>query len=94
MKIIYKYCLEVGIDVQELCLLEEGDVLCVDFIQQECVIYMWVEVDVDIVIDIFKEVCCFKVFVIGSGIFNNVVYIGIILDILKFEVFYVYELVD
>ena len=94
MKTIHKHRLEAGTDVQELRLPEEGDVLRVDFIQQERTIYMWVEVDADTVIDTPKEVRRFKVFATGSGIPNNAVYIGTTLDNLKPEAFHVYELVD
>ena len=40
MKTIHKHRLEIGTEVQEIRLPEEGEVLRVDYIQQERVIYM------------------------------------------------------
>tara|TARA_A100001391_G_scaffold120125_2_gene81753 strand:+ start:7222 stop:7506 length:285 start_codon:yes stop_codon:yes gene_type:complete len=94
MKTIHKHRLEIGTEVQEIRLPEEGEVLRVDYIQQERVIYMWVEVDADTVIDTPKEVRRFKVFTTGSGIPDNAVYLGTTLDALKPEAFHVYELID
>ena len=94
MKTIHKHRLEIGTEVQEIRLPEEGNVLRVDYIQQERLIYMWVEVDADTVIDTPKEVRRFKVFTTGNGIPDNAVYIGTTLDALKPEAFHVYELVD
>ncbi|MBM7334927.1 MAG: hypothetical protein ABGX87_13920 [Alcanivorax sp.] len=94
MKTIHKHRLEIGTEVQEIRLPEEGEVLRVDYIQQERLIYMWVEVDADTVIDTPKEVRRFKVFTTGSGIPDNAVYLGTTLDALKPEAFHVYELVD
>ena len=88
------FLLEIGTEVQEIRLPEEGEVLRVDYIQQERLIYMWVEVDADTVIDTPKEVRRFKVFTTGSGIPDNAVYLGTTLDALKPEAFHVYELVD
>lgn len=94
MKTIHKHRLEIGTEVQEIRLPEEGEVLRVDYIQQERLLYMWVEVDADTVIDTPKEVRRFKVFTTGSGIPDNAVYLGTTLDALKPEAFHVYELVD
>ena len=55
MKTIHKHRLKVVNEVQELRLPEEGKVLRVDYIPQEAVIFMWVEVDADTVIDTPKE---------------------------------------
>ena len=94
MKTIHKHRLDISSQVQELRLPEDGTVLRVDYVAQEALIYMWVEVDADTVIDTPKEVRRFKVFATGSGIPNNAVYIGTTLDNLKPEAFHVYELVD
>ncbi|ASK33474.1 DUF7352 domain-containing protein [Alloalcanivorax mobilis] len=93
MKTIHKHRLEIGAEVQDIKLPETGKVLRVDYIQQERVVYMWVEVDADTVIDTPKEVRRFKVFATGSGIPDNARYIGTTLDNLKPEAYHVYELV-
>lgn len=92
MKTIHKHRLEIGSEVQEIKLPEVGEVLRVDFIQQERAIYMWVEVDADTVIDTPKEVRRFKVFSTGSGIPDNGRYIGTTVDNFKPEAHHVYEL--
>ena len=94
MKTIHKHRLEISTEVQELRLPEEGEVLRVDYVQQERLIYMWVEVDADTVIDTPKEIRRFKVFTTGSGIPENAVYLGTTLDPLKPEAYHVYELID
>ena len=94
MKTIHKHRLQVVNEVQELRLPEEGKVLRVDYIPQEAVIFMWVEVDADTVIDTPKEVRTFKVFTTGSGIPNNARYIGTTIDNMKGEAHHVYELRD
>lgn len=94
MKTIHKHRLELLTEVQEIRLPEEGRVLRVDYVQQERVFYMWVEVDADTVIDTPSEVRRFKVFSTGSGIPDNAYYIGTTLDQLKPEAYHVYELVD
>lgn len=93
MKTIHKHRLEIVSEVQDIGLPEDGKVLRVDYIQQERVVYMWVEVDADTVIDTSREARRFKVFNTGSGIPDNARYIGTTLDHLKPEAFHVYELV-
>ena len=68
MKTIHKHRLKVVNEVQELRLPEEGKVLRVDYIPQEAIIFMWVEVDADTVIDTPKEVRTFKVFNTAAGL--------------------------
>lgn len=92
MKTIHKHRLNVENEVQEIRLPEEGRVLRVDFILQERLIFMWVEVDADTVIDTPKEVRQFKVFTTGSGIPDNARYIGTTLDTLAPQAYHVYEL--
>ena len=92
MKTIHKHRLKVVNEVQELRLPEEGKVLRVDYIPQEAVIFMWVEVDADTVIDTPKEVRTFKVFNTGSGIPDNASYLGTTIDHMKAQAYHVYEL--
>ena len=94
MKTIHKHRLELLTEVQEIRLPEAGKVLRVDYVQQERLVYMWVEVDADTVIDTPREVRRFKVFSTGTGIPDNAHYIGTTLDQLKPEAYHVYELVD
>ena len=89
MKTIHKHRLKVVNEVQELRLPEEGKVLRVDYIPQEAVIFMWVEVDADTVIDTPKEVRTFKVFTTGSGIPNNASYIGTTIDNMKLSLIHI-----
>ncbi|MDX1804786.1 MAG: hypothetical protein R3292_11945 [Alcanivorax sp.] len=94
MKTIHKHRLNIASEVQEIRLPEEGKVLRVDFIPQERVIFMWVEVDADTVIDTPREVRTFKVFNTGSGIPDNARYIGTTVDNMKPDAYHVYELKD
>ena len=92
MKTIHKHRLKVVNEVQELRLPEEGNILRVDYIPQEAVIFMWVEVDADTVIDTPKEVRTFKVFSTGSGIPDNACYIGTTINNMKPDAYHVCEL--
>ncbi|MEQ3723309.1 hypothetical protein [Alcanivorax sp.] len=94
MKTIHKHRLNTNSDVQDIRLPAEGKVLRVDYVLQEAVIFMWVEVDADTVIDTPKEVRRFKVFNTGSGIPNNASYIGTTIDNMKAAAYHVYELKD
>lgn len=94
MKTIHKHRLEIDNQIQEIKLAKDARLLRVDFVVQDNAIQMWAEVDAETVIDTPKDLRRFKVFLTGTGIPDNALYVGSTFNHLKPDAYHVYELVD